>query len=128
MTKTIRGPFDVKRTAASGPDDPVGRWLLDKQFHGDLSASSVGQMLAVMTEANGAAVYVALERVTGTLEGRSGTFVLHHLGNASKAGQSLVVGVAADSGTGELAGLKGTMAIVIEAGGKHFYELEYELG
>lgn len=127
----VRGPFEVKLTPQPADEREaaafLGRLNLDKRFHGALEATSVGQMIAARGERPELAGYVALERVTGTLEGRSGSFILQHSGHSSPAGQSLSVNVVADSGTGELTGLSGTMQIVIEAGGKHFYEFDYTL-
>lgn len=125
------GTFDVKVTPQK-PDNPpaeeskVGRLSIDKQFHGDLEATSKGEMLGVQTETKGSAGYVALERVTGTLRGRKGSFVLQHSGTMDHGKLSLSVTVVPDSGTGELAGLIGSMKIIIDAG-KHSYELDYTL-
>ena len=99
---------------------------LDKQFHGDLDATSKGEMLAANTEVKGSAGYVAMERVTGKLHGRSGTFVLQHSGTMNRGSPQLSVTVVPDSGTDQLEGLVGKMAIKIE-GGKHFYDFEYTL-
>ena len=100
---------------------------IDKQFHGDLEAVSKGEMLSAMTEVKGSAGYVAIERVTGSLHGRKGSFVLQHSGTMNRGSATLSVTVVPDSGTGQLVGLAGKMAIVIEAG-KHSYELEYTVG
>jgi hypothetical protein len=125
------GPFDVKMTPQppdeNAGDAPIGRMSLDKQFHGDLEATSKGQMLAAGTEVKGSAGYVAMERVTGTLHGQSGTFVLQHTGTMNRGTPSLTITVVPDSGTGALAGLAGTMTIDI-ADGKHSYGFEYTLG
>jgi hypothetical protein len=67
-----------------------------------------------------------MEKVTGTLAGRAGTFVLQHSGTMTRGVQQLTVTVVPDSGTGALAGLSGTMTVRIE-GGKHSYEFTYEL-
>ena len=119
------GPFDVKMT----PQDtaPVARMSLGKQYHGDLEAIGEGQMLTASTETKGSAGYVAIERVTGTLNGRKGSFVLQHHGIMDRGMPSLMVTIVPDSGTGELAGLKGKMEIRNDAG-RHAYELEYDLG
>jgi hypothetical protein len=125
------GPFDVKMTPQppdeNAGDAPIGRMSLDKQFHGDLEATSKGQMLAAGTEVKGSAGYVAMERVTGTLHGQSGTFVLQHTGTMNRGTPSLTITVVPDSGTGGLAGLAGTMTIKV-ADGKHSYGFEYTLG
>jgi hypothetical protein len=99
---------------------------LDKQFHGDLEATSKGEMLTAMTEVKGSAGYVAIERVSGTLHGRTGSFVLLHRGIMTGGGQELSLTVVPDSGSGELVGLAGKMQIKIVEG-KHFYEFEYTL-
>jgi hypothetical protein len=119
------GTFEVKLTPQ--PDDsPVGRMTIAKEFHGDLEAASVGQMLASMSEVKGSAGYVAIEKLTGTLHGRAGSFVLQHRGVMNRGAAELLVTVVPDSGAGDLAGMKGSMNIVIE-GGKHSYEFDYTL-
>jgi len=105
----------------------VGRLSLDKTFHGDLEGTSAGEMLAVRTAVQGSAGYVAIERVTGTLAGRTGTFALQHWGMMDKGAPDLKISVIPDSGTGDLTGLAGTMTIDIQPGGKHFYVLTYTL-
>ncbi|HEY2019299.1 MAG TPA: DUF3224 domain-containing protein [Bryobacteraceae bacterium] len=130
MTNHAIGTFEVKLTPQS-PDDPadaapLGRMTIDKQFHGDLEAVSKGQMLAAGTAVQGSAGYVAMERVSGSLKGRSGSFVLQHSGSMTRGTPQLSVTVVPDSGTGDLAGLTGKMSIQI-AGGKHSYEFEYTL-
>jgi hypothetical protein len=99
---------------------------IDKQFHGGLEATSKGVMLAAMTAVKGSAGYVAIEKVSGTLGGRSGTFVLQHSGIMNRGAPQLIITIVPDSGTGELAGIAGKMAINIVEG-KHFYEFDYTL-
>jgi len=126
---TARGGFDVTVTSKPADDPPVGpfqRLVGDKQFHGDLEGTGLGQMLAWGTPDQGSAAYVALELVTGTLNGKKGSFVLQHHGTMSRGVPTMHVAVLPESGTGGLAGIAGTMKIVIE-GGKHSYELEYTL-
>jgi hypothetical protein len=124
------GTFEVKilpQPAEANVGDPtVGRLSIDKQFHGDLEATSKGQMLAVGTDVKGSAGYVALERVAGTLDGHAGTFALQHSGTMTRGTPQLSVTVVPDSGTGELVGLTGKMDIKID-NGKHTYEFEYAL-
>jgi hypothetical protein len=131
MTDTARGAFDVKLTPQPSdrqPEDPaLGRMWLDKEFHGDLEATSRGQMLTAMTDVEGSAGYVAIERVSGTLHGRAGSFVLQHTGTMTRGTPGLTITVVPDSGTGELTGLSGGMTIII-TDGKHSYELEYAVG
>jgi hypothetical protein len=129
MTKHISGLFDVKispQAAAENEEASIGRMLLDKQFHGDLEASSKGQMLAHMTSIKGSAGYVAIEKAVGTLQGRNGSFVLQHSGIMNRGEATLVLTVVPDSGTEELQGLSGSMTITI-ADGKHYYGFDYEL-
>jgi hypothetical protein len=102
------------------------RMTIDKQFEGELQGTSTGEMLAVMTAVEGSAGYVALERVTGSLHGRQGSFVLQHSSTMVRGEQQQSITVVPDSGTGELRGLSGQLVIRIEAG-QHFYEFEYVL-
>ena len=130
MATRASGTFEV-RMSPQAPDEgaqgvSIGRMLLDKKFYGDLEATSKGQMLATGTAA-GSGGYVALEQVTGTLGGRSGSFVLQHSGTMTRGRPQLSVTVVPESGTGELQGLTGRMNIVIEEG-RHSYEFDYELG
>jgi hypothetical protein len=105
----------------------LGRMNLDKQFTGDLTATSKGQMLTAMTDVKGSAGYVAIERVTGTLQGRDGSFVLQHFATMSAAsGPQQSITVVPDSGTGQLVGIAGQMLIKIGPDGKHSYEFEYK--
>jgi Protein of unknown function (DUF3224) len=124
------GSFEVKLTPQPSGDKPegslLGRMSIDKQFHGDLEATSKGEMLSAGTAVKGSAGYVAIEHVSGTLHGRSGTFVLQHSGTMTRGTPQLSVTVVPDSGTGQLAGLAGKMTINI-VGGKHSYEFEYTL-
>lgn len=125
MTKHANGLFDVKLEPQAG-DPTVGRMSIDKQFHGDLEATSQGQMLAISTDVKGSAGYVAMERVTGTLQGRTGTFALQHSGTMTRGVPELLITVVPDSGTGQLVGLTGKLMINI-VDGKHSYEFEYTL-
>jgi len=128
MATSVTGPFDVKLApqAADESGAGLGRFTIEKQFHGDLEATSAGQMLSSGVGVKGSAGYVAIERVTGTLSGRRGTFVLQHNGLMTRGVPSLTIVVVPDSGTGELEGLSGKMQIII-AGGKHSYDFEYTI-
>jgi len=130
MTMHARGTFEVKMTpqpAQDGVGDPgIGRMALDKRFHGDLEATGKGQMLAAGTDVPGSAGYVALERVSGTLHGRRGSFALQHSGTMTRGAPQLVITVVPDSGAGELLGIAGTLSITVTEG-VHGYELEYTL-
>ncbi len=125
------GTFEVKLTPQK-PDNReaestnLGRMSIEKKFSGDLEATSKGEMLSAMTDVKGSAGYVAIERVSGTLQNRTGTFVLQHSGTMTRGLPELSVTVVPDSGTGDLAGLAGRMTIKIDAG-KHFYEFDYTL-
>ena len=130
MIMHAAGTFDVKLTPQPPEDktegSTLGRMSIDKQFHGDLEATSKGEMLSAMTAVKGSAGYVAIERISGTLQGRSGTFVLQHTGTMTRGEPLLTITVVPDSGTEQLAGLIGTMMINIVEG-KHFYEFDYTL-
>jgi hypothetical protein len=130
MTSHAKGTFEVKATPlpAAGQGDAaasIGRASLEKQFHGDLEATSAAEMLSWGTGV-GSGAYVAIERVSGTLQGRTGTFVMQHSGTMERGVPRLSVTVVPDSGTGQLAGLAGTMDIQIAAG-KHSYDFAYTL-
>jgi hypothetical protein len=135
MTTNASGTFEVK-LSPQGQDDKspekesddvtLGRMTIDKQFHGDLEGTSRGQMLTAGTPVKDSAGYVAIERVSGTLQGREGSFVLQHNGTMTRGVPQLSVTVVPDSGTGQLVGLAGKMAIRID-GGKHYYDFEYTL-
>jgi hypothetical protein len=127
MATRASGTFEVKLLPQPTEAAPLGRLSIDKQFHGDLAGTSKGEMLAFRTDVQGSAGYVAMERVTGTLHGRAGTFVLQHSGTMDRGAASLSCTVVPDSGTGALVGLTGKLDIKI-ADGKHFYEFDYTLG
>lgn len=128
MNNRASGTFEVKLNPQDdGPDAPVGRMTIDKQFQGDLAGTSKGQMvMASSPSVQGSAGYVAIEKVTGTLNGRRGSFYLQHSGTMTRGAGELTITVIPDSGTDELEGLKGKMNIII-ADGKHSYEFEYDL-
>ena len=130
-TDHVAGAFDV----VMKPDphyenldggNVLGRLALGKTFHGELDATSTVQMLSAGTAVKGSAGYVAIELVVGRLRGRAGSFVLQHSGTMNRGQASLTVSVVPDSGTGELAGLAGTMTIDI-VDGAHFYRFVYLL-
>jgi expansin (peptidoglycan-binding protein) len=130
MTGHAEGTFDVK-TIPLSPDDAtadtsISRFALDKQYHGDLEAASKGEMLGAGNPAAGTAGYVAIEQVTGTLAGKSGSFALQHYGNMSQGKFELNVKVVPGSSTGELTGIAGAMTIIV-ADGKHSYTFDYSL-
>lgn len=128
LAVTISGEFSVGMTGqdAQAESPAIGRMLLDKHYHGALEARGAGQMLATHGSVAGSAAYVALETVTGALQGREGSFALVHHGEMDRGQPTLVIGVVPDSGTGALAGLAGSMRIRVE-GHKHFYDFEYTL-
>ena len=130
LTTHAAGTFDVRLTPQATDEgtegSSLGRISIDKQFHGDLEASSRGEMLTAGTRVKGSAGYVAIERVTGTLHGRAGSFMLQHSGTMTRGAPQLSITVVPNSGTGQLAGIAGTMTIVI-ADGKHSYDLAYTL-
>ena len=125
-----RGPFEVRLTPQSletlAEEPTLGVLSIDKQFSGDLEAHSTGTMLSAGTGVEGSAGYVAIERVSGTLHGRSGSFVLQHNGTMNRGAPELTIAVVPDSGSGELEGLAGSMTIAI-VDGKHSYEFSYTL-
>ena len=127
MSKHATGTFEVKLTPQDDKSaEGLGRMTIAKQVHGDFEGTSTGQMLTSMTKTQGSAAYVAIERMTGKLHGRTGSFDLHHLGIMNRGAQQLTITVVPDSGTDQLIGITGTMTIKI-ADGKHSYEFDYNL-
>jgi hypothetical protein len=130
MSHLAKGTFEVNLQPlpfeGADPAWMLGRLSIDKQISGDLVATTKGQMISAMTATKGSAGYVALERVTGTLNGKKGSFVLQHNGFMNRGTPSLSVVVVPDSGTEELVGLEGEFKIIVE-GGRHSYEFNYRL-
>ncbi len=122
------GTFEVKLLPRQdeGGDPGLGRMTIDKTFAGDMTGTSVGQMLSAMGAVQGSAGYVAIERVTCTIGERKGSFVLQHFGVMDRGKPSLNITVTPDTGTDDFKGITGTFAIKIEAG-KHYYTFEYTL-
>jgi hypothetical protein len=115
-------PLEPYATGREGVN--LGRMSIDKTFRGDLVATSQGEMITVTSGVEGSAGYVAIEQVTGTLQGKRGTFVLQHFGLMSQSQNRLILEVVPDSGSGQLVSLAGKMTIKIEDG-RHFYEFDY---
>ena len=130
MNMRAEGTFEVKTSPLAADEatlgTAIGRFALDKHYHGDLSAASRGEMMGAGSLAAGTAGYVAMEEVAGTLQGRSGSFALQHMGSMEAGTVELSVKVVPGSGTGELAGIAGTLTIAIAAG-KHTYAFDYTL-
>ena len=128
MATHATGTFEVKLTPLETheKDSTLGRMSIDKLFHGDLEGTSKGEMLTGMTSVKGSAGYVAIEKVSGSLHGKRGSFIFQHTGTMTRGAPQLSITVVPDSGTGELVGLAGKMTIKI-AEGKHSYEFEYSL-
>jgi hypothetical protein len=130
MSQHASGAFDVKVTPQK-PDTQIARaanlsrLTIDKRFHGDLEGVSKGEMLAVQAEVKGSAGYVAMERVTGKLKGRSGGFVLQHSATMTRGAAATTITVVPDSGTGELKGITGRMSITVAADGAHSYTFDF---
>jgi Protein of unknown function (DUF3224) len=130
VKQVARGTFIVKLTPGPATDDPavadLGRMTIDKLFHGDIEGTSKGEMLTAGTATKGSAGYVAMERVTGSLQGRKGSFILQHTATMSRGVPWLSISVVPDSGTGQLLGITGTLSILIE-NGEHSYVFEYTI-
>ena len=127
MTSRATGSLIVSMTPAAPSErsgrTTLGRMLLEKQYDGDLVATGKGEMLTAVTDTPGSASYVAIEHVTGTLDGRAGSFVLHHLGTMAGGVDQLAMAIVAESGTGELAGISGKFTLKV-VDGKHLFELD----
>jgi Protein of unknown function (DUF3224) len=127
------GSFTVQMKPQGSPAEvpaggtPIGRLSLEKVFSGDMAGTSQGEMLTAVTPTAGSAGYVAIERFTGTVHGRQGSFVMQHSGTMSpRGGQQLSISVVADSGTDALRGIDGRFLLTID-NGQHHYALEYTL-
>lgn len=131
MTHRVHGPFEVNLAPQPVEDsdeaEVLGRMRFDKRFHGALEATGLGVMLFNRSPVEGSGAYVAIERVSGTLAGRRGSFAFQHNCHMDGGAQQQSITVIPGSGTGELAGLSGTLRIRIEEGGAHFYDFEYSL-
>lgn len=138
MHHIATGPLSVTMTPAA-PADKAGavsieQLVLAKAYRGALSATGAGHMLTAMTDTKGSAAYVAIERISGTLDGRSGSFAVQHAGtmyadpaaSPDGSGESLAIAIVPDSGAGELAGITGTLRILY-VGSEHTYALRYAL-
>jgi hypothetical protein len=132
MNQRATGSFDVK-VVPQKPDTQIARaaslsrLTIDKRFHGDLEGIGKGEMLALQTDVKGSAGYVALERFTGKLNGAQGSFVLQHSATMHKGESDAKITVVPDSGSGELAGLRGKMSITVAEDGAHHYEFDFKL-
>lgn len=130
MSGHATGAFDVKISpltlSEQSADPKLGRMAIEKQYHGELEATAKGEMLTAQAEMKDSGVYVAVERVTGTLHGKKGSFAMHHTGVMDRGKPELRISVVPDSGTDDLQGLTGTMDIRIE-NGKHLYDFDYSL-
>lgn len=130
MTHIAKGSFAVQIQPQGEPGGAdgvsLGRMALDKTFEGDFTGTGRGQMLTAMTSVKGSAGYVAIEQVSGTLQGRRGTFAMQHSGTMHGGAQQLSITIVPDSGSGELTGIAGTFKLEI-TGGKHLYTIEYTL-
>ena len=130
MLSHATGTFEVKLTPQGDGDkaegSTLGRMTIAKRFHGDLGGTSEGEMLTAGTDVKNSAGYVAIERITGTLQGHTGSFVFQHSGTLTRGAPTQSITVVPDSGTGQLAGITGKMTITI-AEGKHSYDFEYTL-
>lgn len=123
----VHGSFTVDiHPLTPTPAEGIGRFTINKTIHGDLEATTIGEMFTGGDPKQGAAGYVAIEVVTGTLDGKHGSFVLQHFATMDAAGPKMQVIVVPGSGTGDLKGIAGTFTIRIEDG-KHFYDLDYTL-
>jgi hypothetical protein len=130
VIKSASGGFEVRiaplETFNKDHGAMLGRMSIEKKFEGDLEGTGKGEMLTGGDPKTGSAGYVAMEQVTGTLHGKKGTFLLQHNGSMNRGEHELTINVVPESGTGELTGLTGMLAIKIE-NGQHFYEFEYTL-
>jgi Protein of unknown function (DUF3224) len=125
-THHAAGGFDVTMAPTNhAPDEGVSSFSLEKQYHGDLEGAAKGEMLSAGDPKSGNAGYVAIEKVTGRLADKAGSFALMHSGTmAAGTTPQLSVVIVPGSGTGELSGIFGVLTIS-KVEGKHTYTLDY---
>ena len=127
MTHHAHGTFTVKvQPLTPAPAEGLSRYSIDKEIHGPLEATSKGEMFSGGDPKQGTAGYVAIEVVTGTLNGKHGSFALQHFATMDQGGPKMQVIVVPGSGTGDLKGIAGVFTIKIE-NGQHSYTLDYTL-
>jgi hypothetical protein len=127
MTHHAHGTFTVNvQPLTPAPAEGLGRFSIDKQIHGDLEATTKGEMFTGGDPKQGEAGYVAIEVVTGTLAGKQGSFALQHTATMDRSGYKMTVIVVPGSGTGELKGITGTFIIHI-VNGQHSYDFDYTI-
>jgi Protein of unknown function (DUF3224) len=127
MMHHARGTFTVNiQPLTPAPAEGLSRFSIDKQIHGDLEGTTKGEMFSGGDPQQGAAGYVAIEVVTGTLQGKHGSFALQQMATMDSNGSKISITIVPGSGTGELKGIAGTFTIQV-AEGRHSYELEYTL-
>jgi hypothetical protein len=127
MTRHAHGTFTVKvQPLTPAPAEGLSRYSIDKEIHGDLEATTKGEMFGAGDPRQGTAGYVAIEMVTGTLNGKHGSFALQHSATMDQSGAKMHVIVVPGSGTDELKGIAGTFTIKIESS-QHFYDFDYNL-
>lgn len=132
MTHHATGQFDVKISPSGEPDtgegSVLGRYTIEKAYHGGLDGPSKGIMVtAGSTSTPGSAAYAAVERFTGAVGGKKGSFAMVHRGTMSAAGQHMMIDIVPDSGAGDLKGIAGSLTITIAKDGTHSYDLAYTL-
>lgn len=128
MSTSAKGTFEI--TSTPHPPDTMTpgldamRITFHKTFSGGLQGTSVVEMLGMMDRDLGSGAYVALERFTGTVDGRTGSFSLQHSSSMKRGRPEQRIAVVPDSGTGDLQGLTGTMTIdIVEK--QHHYTFEH---
>lgn len=126
MSQVAEGSFEVTLTPVSAADDPYARMSIKKAYEGPLEGVGAGEMMTGGVPDQECRVYVALETVSGTLDGREGSFILVHRGTMAHQTRNLEVTVVPGSGEGELEGITGEMQIDVE-NGKHLYTFRYQL-
>jgi Protein of unknown function (DUF3224) len=127
MMHHARGTFTVNiQPLTPAPAEGLSRFSIDKQIHGDLEGTTKGEMFSGGDPKQGAAGYVAIEVVAGTLQGKHGSFALQQMATMDSNGSRISITIVPGSGTGELKGIAGTFTIQV-AEGRHSYELEYTL-
>lgn len=101
--------------------------VVKRLYQGDLQAEGTSHLLMFYRD-DGTASYCGLEEIVGRLGGKSGSFVIEHAGHYADGTAADHITVVAGSGTGELAGLRGSGSSTASgAEGPYPITLDYDL-
>ena len=127
MTRQLEATFEVKSWDEAPVDAMARRFTrasVTKTFHGDVEGSSLIEYLMAYADEEHAA-FVGIERIDGTIQGRSGSLVLRHVGTFEEGAATATVTVVERTGTEELAGVSGEGDFLADPGGSLALDLSF---